>query len=71
LRLGFPDISPKLLINSRGSVGLDKSLDLVLEVPRILVQGKVELDDTNLVRFRVTGTMDNPIVTEIKGGKGK
>jgi hypothetical protein len=70
LRLGFPDISPELLISSSGSVGLDKSLDLVLEVPSIL------LDKTNPdikvgppVRFHVTGTIDDPKVTEI--GKEK
>ena len=37
LRIGFPDIAPDLLVSSRGSVGLDHSLDLVLEVPRIVL----------------------------------
>ena len=40
LRIGFPDIAPDLLVSSRGSVGLDHSLDIVLEVPRIVVPGK-------------------------------
>jgi hypothetical protein len=65
LRIGFPDISPELLINSRGSVGLDKSLDLVLEIPRInLKEHKAKPQAP--VRFRVTGTIDKPIVKEIK-----
>jgi hypothetical protein len=72
LRFGFPDISPDLLITSRGSIGFDKSLDFDLDVPAIL------LDKTDLaikkappVRFRVTGTLDKPVVTEIKEKKDK
>jgi hypothetical protein len=60
LQIGFPDISPDLIVRSRGSVGLDKSLDLVLDVPPILV------DRTAPVRFRITGTIGNPVVTEMK-----
>jgi hypothetical protein len=69
LRIGFPDISPDLVANSRGSVGFDDSLDLELEVPRIVVKDKTNPADTKvegLVRFRVTGTIDKPVVTEIK-----
>jgi hypothetical protein len=67
LRFGFPDISPDLIITSRGSVGLDESLDLELQVPSVLVDKKnVEIKEGAPVRFRVTGTVDNPIVTEIK-----
>jgi hypothetical protein len=65
LRFGFPDISPDLLIRSSGSVGLDRSLDFVLEVPAILA------NKNKAVRLRVRGTIDKPIVTEIKQGKGK
>jgi hypothetical protein len=70
LRIGFPDIAPDLLVSSRGSVGLDHSLDLELQVPRILVKGKNArpvVQRTNPVRLRVSGTIDKPVVTEIKG----
>ena len=67
LRIGFPDISPDLIIKSRGSVGFDKSLDFELEVPSILVDKKeVNVKEGPPVRFRVTGTIDQPLVTEIK-----
>ena len=70
MHFGFPDISPDLVIRSSGSVGYDKTLDLVLDVPSILLNkanpgGK----KTAHVRLRVTGTIDKPIVTEIKDGK--
>ena len=72
LRFGFPDISPDLLIRSNGSVGYDRTLDLVLEVPSILVgKDKPQGKKTPAVRLRATGTIENPIVTEIKDGKGK
>ena len=70
LRIGFPDISPDLLVNSRGSVGLDKSLDLVLEIPRINLKDP-KAKPQPPVRFQVTGTIDKPIVTEIKEEKDK
>jgi hypothetical protein len=66
LELGFPDISPKLLVRSSGSVGLDRSLDLVLEVPRILVKAKEPDDKADKIRFKVTGTIEKPNVVEIK-----
>jgi hypothetical protein len=66
LRFGFPDISKDLLIRSYGSVGYDGTLDLTLDVPSILV-GKKTLP---AVRMRVTGTIEKPIVTEVKDGKG-
>jgi DNA-binding protein Fis len=69
LRLGLPDIAPDLVFTSRGSVGLDHSLDLVLEAPRISVPGKKNSADpkaTAPVRLRVTGTIEKPVVTEIK-----
>ncbi len=70
LRIGFPDISPDLLINSSGSVGLDSSLDLVLEIPRINLKDPKAKPQAP-VRFRVTGTIDKPNVTEIKDEKDK
>jgi hypothetical protein len=73
LQFGFPDISPDLIIKSRGSVGFDKSLDFELEVPSILVDKKaVDVKEGPPVRFRVTGTIDKPDVNEIKKeGKDK
>jgi hypothetical protein len=68
LRIGLPDISPDLLIRSRGSVGFDKSLDFELDVPSILVdKNNIELKKGPTVRYRVTGTIDKPVVTEVKG----
>lgn len=65
LRIGFPDISPELLVTSRGSVGLDKSLDLVLEMPAVLAK-VAEGTPSDLVRFRITGTIDSPNVVELE-----
>lgn len=62
LRIGFPDIDPGLTVTSRGSIGLDGSLDLILEVPRIF---KDQLDPEmamQSVPFRVTGTIDKPVI---------
>jgi hypothetical protein len=68
LRLGLPDIDSKLLVTCSGSVGLDKSLDIVLEVPRIVSPFNKGAADPNApVRLRITGTFDKPVVTEIKG----
>jgi hypothetical protein len=69
LRLGLPDIAPALVFTSSGSVGLDHSLDLLLEAPRIALPGKKTPADANStapVRLRVTGTIEKPVVTEIK-----
>jgi hypothetical protein len=73
LRLGFPDISPDLIANSRGSVGFDGSLDIVLEVPRLVLKKKDAPDPKSPppVRFQIKGTIDKPIVTEIKEVKDK
>jgi hypothetical protein len=72
LRFGFPDISPDLIAKSSGSVGLDKSLDVVLEVPGFLVDKKdIDIKKAPPVRFRITGTIDKPVVTLINDGKDK
>jgi hypothetical protein len=72
LRFGFPDISPDLIAVSSGSVGLDRSLDIVLEVPAFLVDKQdLEIKKAPPVRFRITGTIDKPVVTPIKDGKDK
>jgi hypothetical protein len=73
MRLGFPDISPDLIALSRGSVGFDSSLDIELEVPR-LVLNKKDAPAPKApppVRFRITGTIDVPVVTEVKQEKDK
>jgi hypothetical protein len=64
LRVGLPDVSPDLLVNSRGSIGLDRTLDVVLDVPRIMLNPADR--STAPLRWRVTGTPDRPIVTEIR-----
>ena len=68
LRFGLPDISPELSGSVRGSVGLDESLDLVLEVPSVLAKAKVARPDAKSgpIRFKITGTIDAPTVVEIK-----
>ena len=70
--MGFPDFSPDLLITSSGSVGFDKSLDFVLEVPAFLLDKQdLAIKKAPPVRFRVTGTFDKPVVTQIQGGQDK
>ena len=64
LEVGFPDLSPDLVCRSSGSVGLDRSLDLILHVPAVLA-GKQD-GDSDEIRFRVTGTIDEPIVAEVQ-----
>jgi hypothetical protein len=74
LRIGFPDISPDLFVRSRGWVGLDRSLDIVLELPRIDLKNKTAPGDpksTAPVRLRITGTVAKPTVTEIKEEQDK
>lgn len=67
LRLGFPEIAAELLVASKGSVGFDQTLDFELEVPGVLLDKKaLEIKKAAPVRFRVTGTVDQPVVTEIK-----
>jgi hypothetical protein len=35
LRIGFPEIDPDLVVSSRGSIGMDETLDLHMELPRL------------------------------------
>jgi hypothetical protein len=66
LVFGFPDISPDLVVRSSGSVGLDKSLDLRLEVPKILLNKDVpQPKGKGPVKFHITGVIGKPIVTPI------
>ncbi|KAA5539213.1 hypothetical protein FYK55_25165 [Roseiconus nitratireducens] len=57
LRFGFPDIDPGLEVLARGSVGLDQSLDTVLEIPRL---DPAKQQQKGPVRCQVTGTVGNP-----------
>lgn len=67
LRFGLPDISPDLMVSSQGSVGIDESLDLTLVVPQILAgEEKTKTgDQIKPVTLRVSGTILEPIVTEV------
>jgi hypothetical protein len=55
-RIGFPEIDPELVISSRGSIGIDETLDLYLEMPR-LRKGK---RDKGPLKCHVTGTIREP-----------
>jgi hypothetical protein len=55
-RVGFPDIDPELVITSRGSIGIDETLDLHLEMPRLLKHKR----DKGSLQFHVTGTLRDP-----------
>ena len=55
-RVGFPEIDPDLVISSRGSIGIDETLDLYLEMPW-LRKGK---RDKGPLQAHVTGTIREP-----------
>jgi hypothetical protein len=57
LRIGLPDIDPALQIASRGSVGLDKTLDLYVDLPHL---DAGERKAKGPAKCRITGTIDNP-----------
>jgi hypothetical protein len=60
LRIGFPDIDPELQLTSRGSVGMDQTLDLVVELPRL---DKALRQEKGPAKCRITGTIANPKVS--------
>ena len=60
LRIGLPDIDPELQLTSRGSVGLDKTLDLFVELPRLDPALRKEKGPA---KCRITGTINNPQIT--------
>jgi hypothetical protein len=60
LRIGFPDIDPELVIGSRGSIGIDETLDLFMDLPRL---DKALRKEKGPARCRITGTIGNPKVT--------
>ena len=57
LRFGFPDIDPDLFVNSRGSIGIDETLDLQLELPRLR---KDKQKESGPVQCHITGTLHDP-----------
>ena len=56
LRIGFPEIDPDLVVSSRGSIGLDETLDLHLELPRL----RKDKRDKGPVKCHITGTLSDP-----------
>jgi hypothetical protein len=67
LAFGLPEISPSLILRTSGTVGLDKTLDLRVDVPVLIdlafsgpiaqrVSGKT-------IQLSVTGTLDKPKVS--------
>jgi hypothetical protein len=60
LRIGLPDIDPSLQITSHGSVGLDKTLDLYVDLPRL---DEALRKEKGPAKCRITGTIDNPKIT--------
>jgi hypothetical protein len=63
-RIGFPEIDPKLMISSSGSIGLDETLDLNVELPRLdSAPGKAK----GSAKCHITGTIANPKMTVENG----
>ncbi len=66
LAFGLPEVSPTLLIRTSGYVGLDKSLDLRVDVPMALdvaFDGPVaQRLSGKSIALAVTGTLDDPKV---------
>jgi hypothetical protein len=60
MRVGFPDIDPELVISSHGSIGLDETLDLFMELPRL--DGTLR-KEKGPARCHITGTISNPRIT--------
>src|SRR5262249_47904361 len=60
LSIGFPALGTDLQITSRGSVGLDESLDLHVELPRL---DKEKQKEKGSIHCRITGTINKPELT--------
>lgn len=64
LAFGLPEISPELVIRTEGSVGLDRSLDLLAEIPlplQLLGDGPLATALGNqTLRLPIRGTFDQP-----------
>src|SRR6516225_2095131 len=57
LRISVPDIDPGLQVSSWGSVGLDRTLDLHVELPHL---DPVERKERSPAKCQVTGTIGSP-----------
>jgi len=55
-RIGVPEIDPELVVSSRGSIGIDGTLNLFLEMPHLR---KEKLDKSPL-KCHVTGKIHEP-----------
>jgi hypothetical protein len=64
LRLGFPDIDPRLVVSTRGSIGLDETLDLFADLPRL---DAAEQKEKGPAKCHITGTLANPKIA-VEGG---
>jgi hypothetical protein len=82
MEFGLPELSRELLIRTSGSVGLDESLDLIVELPRIrtllreLVGGTSDSEPAPVnpselapLRLRVIGNLQRPEL-ELAEGQG-
>ena len=72
LEIKVPAIDPDLVIRSRGSVGIDQSLDLTVEAPRWVLDDQPipPANRTESVRVRVGGTIDEPRITLLDDSTG-
>jgi hypothetical protein len=59
LRFRFPGIAQEVTVSSRGSVGLDKTLDLHVELPRL---DQALREEIGRVKAHVTGSLSIPKV---------
>jgi hypothetical protein len=66
LAFGLPEISTDLQIRTHGSVGLDKQLDLVADIPlplQLLRDGPIaQALGTQTIHLPIRGTLDQPVI---------
>ncbi len=66
LAFGLPEISPELQIRTQGSVGMDRSLDMLVEVPiplDLIHDGPIlRMLSERPLRLHVRGTLDKPVL---------
>jgi hypothetical protein len=65
LEFGLPDVAPDLVLRSRGTIGLDESLNLTVEAPNWAVEGNLpsKPEDAKLIPITITGNLEEPVVT--------
>lgn len=67
LAFGLPEVSPSLIIRTSGTVGLDKSLDLRVDVPVLVdlaFSGPIaQRFSGKTIQLAVTGTLDDPKIS--------